>query len=60
MTVVAEVPSPVIPEVLATPDGTKPPAPAGTIEVCSGRVVVKVNRVVDAKMLRAMLGSLSS
>lgn len=39
---------------------TKPVAPAGTIEIRIGRAVVKVDGLVDADMLRIVLGSLRS
>jgi transposase len=60
VTVVTEVPSVVVPEVLITSEVAKPPTPGGTIEVRIGRAVVKVDGVVDAEMLRAVLGSLKS
>ncbi|MBC8641958.1 transposase [Caballeronia sp. EK] len=37
-----------------------PAPPAGTIEIRIGRVVVKVDGLVDADMLRTVLGSLRS
>jgi transposase len=39
---------------------TKPVATAGAIEIRIGRVVVKVNGLVDADMLRIVVGSLSA
>lgn len=52
------------PEVVAmppqAPDVGNPAAPAGTIEVRIGRVVVKVDGFVDADTLRVVLGSLRS
>lgn len=39
---------------------TKPVTPAGTIEIRIGRAVVKVDGLVDADILRIVLGSLRS
>ena len=39
---------------------SKPEPPAGTIEIRVGRVVVKVDGLVDADMLRIVLGNLRS
>ncbi|MBU9385514.1 IS66-like element accessory protein TnpA [Burkholderia gladioli] len=60
VTVVTEVPHAVVPEVLITSEVAMPPKLAGTIEVRIGRAVIKVDGVVDAEMLRAVLGSLKS
>jgi transposase len=38
----------------------KPASPGGTIEIRIGRAVVKVDGLVDADMLRTVLGSLRS
>ncbi|MEX3640296.1 transposase [Paraburkholderia sp. BR14320] len=40
--------------------GAKPVSPVGTIEIRIGRAVVKVDGLVDADMLRIVLGSLRS
>jgi transposase len=42
------------------PEGVKPVAPAGTLEIHIGRTVVRVDGVVDADTLRTVLGSLRS
>ena len=53
-------------QALAAPSGdlpaldANPAPPAGTIEIRVGRVVVKVDGLVDADMLRTVLGSLRS
>jgi transposase len=41
-------------------EGTQPVSPVGTIEIRIGRAVVKVDGLVDADMLRIVLGSLRS
>lgn len=60
VSVITEVPNVVVPEVSIAAQAAKSLAPAGTIEVRIGRAVVKVDGVVDAEMLRAVLGSLKS
>ncbi|MDR5823634.1 transposase [Caballeronia sp. LZ043] len=53
-------------QALAAPSGdlpaldANPAPPAGTIEIRIGRVVVKIDGLVDADMLRTVLGSLRS
>ena len=53
-------------QALAAPSGDLPALdanqapPAGTIEIRIGRVVVKIDGLVDADMLRTVLGSLRS
>jgi transposase len=44
----------------AQAQGAKPVSPVGTIEIRIGRAVVKVDGLVDADMLRIVLGSLRS
>ncbi|NVI09994.1 IS66-like element accessory protein TnpA, partial [Paraburkholderia youngii] len=44
----------------APAQGAKPVSPVGTIEIRIGRAVVKVDGLVDADMLRIVLGSLRS
>lgn len=51
---VNEPPTPPEPEIV------RPAVPAGSIEVRIGRAVVKVDGIVNAEMLRTVLGSLRS
>ncbi|SIT49537.1 transposase (fragment) [Paraburkholderia ribeironis] len=44
----------------AQAQGAKPVSPVGTMEIRIGRAVVKVDGLVDADMLRIVLGSLRS
>ncbi|MGF6960349.1 IS66-like element accessory protein TnpA, partial [Paraburkholderia youngii] len=44
----------------APAQGATPVSPVGTIEIRIGRAVVKVDGLVDADMLRIVLGSLRS
>jgi transposase len=44
----------------AEPVPSERPLPPGTIEVCIGRAVIKVDGAVDAETLRPVLGSLRS
>ena len=60
MSVVARTPASVAPTLPVEPEGVKPVAPAGTIEIHIGRAVVRVDGVVDADTLRTVLGSLRS
>lgn len=59
---VSDTPSEVIASSPVEPQAqdTKPVSPAGTIEIRIGRAVVKVDGLVDADMLRIVLGSLRS
>jgi transposase len=48
------------PTALPESEVVRPAVPAGSIEVRIGRAVVKVDGIVDAEMLRTVLGSLRS
>ncbi|MEM5386352.1 transposase [Paraburkholderia phymatum] len=58
--IVNEVSSVNEPPALPESEVVRPAVPAGSIEVRIGRAVVKVDGIVDAEMLRTVLGSLRS
>ncbi|MEX3790360.1 MULTISPECIES: IS66-like element accessory protein TnpA [unclassified Paraburkholderia] len=58
--IVNEVSSVNEPSALPESEVVRPAAPAGSIEVRIGRALVKVDGIVDAEMLRTVLGSLRS
>ncbi|MCP3713682.1 transposase [Paraburkholderia sp. CNPSo 3274] len=56
----SDTPAEVIASAPVEAQSAKPVSPVGTIEIRIGRAVVKVDGMVDADMLRIVLGSLRS